>query len=51
MTYPGLLITGIIQMQIGNPTNYDYDRMRMDQDLPYTYGGQYSAHFTAPNLS
>ena len=32
---------GITMMQIGILNNFGYARMRMDQDVPYTYEGQF----------
>ena len=37
-------------MQIVNLNNLGYDRMRMDQNVPYPYGGQFCTQLTAPNL-
>ena len=41
---------GIIQMQIGNLYNFGYDKMRIDQDLPNIYAGQFFIQLTAPYL-
>ena len=37
-------------MQIGNLNNFGYERVGMDQDLTYTYDGQFLTQPTAPNL-
>ena len=48
-TYSGLQF-GIMQMQLGNLNNFDYDRMRMDQDLQSSCERQFSTQLTAPIL-
>ena len=48
-SYPVIQI-GVIQMQIGNLNIFGYDRMRMDQDLPYSYGGQIFTQLLTPDL-
>ena len=37
-------------MQIGYLNNFGYGRMKMDQELPYGYKGQFFTQRTAPNL-
>ena len=37
-------------MQIGSLNNFGYDSLRMDQDVPYIYEGQFFTQLTAPNL-
>ena len=37
-------------MQISNLNDFCYDRIRMDQGLPYTYEDQFSTQLTEPNL-
>ena len=32
----------VLQLQIGNSNNFGYDRIRMDQDLPYAFRGNIS---------
>ena len=49
ITYHGLQI-GIIQMQISSMNNFGYDRTRIEQDLPFTYEGQFCTQLTAPYL-
>ena len=38
-------------LQIGKLNSYGYDRMRMDQDLPYTYEGQFCTQLTTANIN